>query len=237
MRFLIFTLIALVLGTFIFLLLAVNDDKKWFNEFSKSTTSKSAGNQTDESQILNLALSEAVDSSNNKLRRRLPEIPPPPRDPFTKKADSNFYRRAMSWRDSVQKILDTGTLYLVVYKENVYTPYADRIKEQIDAHKGDTSFNQVLRIFCSQNLSRDSIDISVLKPDHNYKVVAEDMNPFDIRRIGSLHFSKIPFNRSKDTACIFTEFSCGEFCGKGDILFLIKNKSLWSVVKTQNLWK
>jgi hypothetical protein len=217
-------------------LLVVDDDKKWFYEFSQSSKNDNLAKQTDEAQILNLALSDVVDSTNGRLKRKLHEVPPPCPDPTTNHIDSSTYKKRLYLKDSFQKILDTCSLYLVVHKENEYTPWVGQIQKQIEGNKVDTVFNGVLKTFCSQNLSRDTIDLNLLKPKYHYKIVAEDADSFDIRRIGYLSFSKIAFNRLRDTACIFTRFSCGEFCGKGGILFMIKRNGGWSIAKKQQLW-
>ncbi len=165
--------------------------------------------------------------------------PPIPIIAFTDKIDSIEYLKKLHWRDSVLKILDTASLYVVVYRyhEDMVDYYINNLLDTIKQKKGDTLFNGVLKILCDQNWSKDTTNISVLKPKYNFKIYNDSIAPFDpIRKIGSIHFSKIAFNKQKDTACLYTSFSCGEFCGKGDIHFLIKKDDKWFYSKKFILW-
>jgi hypothetical protein len=115
--------------------------------------------------------------------------------------------------------------------------YVDEILETIKNRRTDTVFNNVLTILCRQNFSKDTIDISLLKPNYNFKIYNAVNAPVDrVKKIGSLSFSKIAFNLTRDTACVFTSFICGEFCSKGDIYFFIKEHGKWRYIKKWELW-
>ena len=115
--------------------------------------------------------------------------------------------------------------------------YKDKILDTIRLKRTDTLFNNVLGILCRQNLSKDTLNIKLLKSKYNFKIYNADNAPFDqVKRIGSLRFSKIAFNLTKDKACVYTSFSCGEFCGKGDIHFFIKQKDKWKYISKWELW-
>src|SRR5690606_30216724 len=150
---------------------------------------------------------------------KLPPLPIPI-IAFTEKVDSVEYLKTVRWRDSAQKVLDTAALFVAIYKENenIVERYIDNIEHQIRNSKSDTSFNAVLHQLCNQSISKDTIDIAILKPRHNFKILDAGTAPNDrLRRIGSLRFSKIAFNETKDKACVYTSFSCGEWCGNGNI--------------------
>lgn len=193
---------------------------------------------TDEREILNLTLDKVIGSDT--IWRYHLKLPPPPIPviAFTDKIDSIEYLKSIRRRDSAQKILDTATLFVVVYKQNNYLAesYINNIKNQITNSKKDTAFNQALQQLCNQNLNNDTINIAILRPKSNFKIFNDSIAPDDrLRRIGSLRFSKIAFNETKDKACIYTSFSCGDLCGNSDIHFFIKENGKWIFVKTWEL--
>lgn len=207
--------------------------------FSCNDKGETPAADTDERQILNLTLDRVI-GSDTTWRYHL-KLPPPPIPviAFTDKVDSAEYLKTVRWQDSAQKVLDTASLFVAVYKENEYIvdSYIDNIENQIANNTSDTSFNAVLRQLCKQNLSKDTIDITLLKPKYNFKILDASTAPDDrLRRIGSLSFSKIAFNETKDRACIYTSFSCGELCGNGDVHFFIKKDGNWKYVRTWQLW-
>jgi hypothetical protein len=193
---------------------------------------------TNENEILNLALNKVI-GSDTSWRYHLKLPPPIPIIAFTHKIDSAEYLKTIRWRDSAQKILDTASIFVVVYKENeeIAESYIDNIKNQIVNNHNDTLFNETLQLLCNQNLSKDTINIALLKPKANFKIFNVGMVPDDrLRNIGSLRFSKIAFNKIKDKACIYTRFSCGELCGSGDIHFFAKKDGKWTYIKSWELW-
>ena len=195
--------------------------------------------ESDESQILNVAFDRVI-GSDTTFRFWLRHNPPPiPHIAITDKIDSIEYLKKIHWRDSVLKILDTASLYVVAYRqhEDMVQYYVDNLLDTIKQKRGDTLFNGVLKILCDQNWSKDTTDIILLKPKYNFRIYSESVEPFDpIRKMGSIRFSKIAFNKGKDTACFYTSFSCGEFCGKGDIHFLVKKDTKWIYSKKFILW-
>ena len=195
--------------------------------------------ESDESQILNRSLNEVI-GSDTVYRYHLRErTPPVPFKAFSNVIDSAEYFKQQNWVDSVQKVLDTATLFLAVYRQNEYIVeyYINQILDTVRLKSKDTLFNDVVRILCEQNLSKGTFDINLLNPKYNYKIYNGDTAPFDrIKRIGSLHYSKIAFNLTKDKACIYTSFSSGEFSGKGDIHFYIKQNEKWKYVRRWELW-
>jgi hypothetical protein len=66
--------------------------------------------ESDESQILNIALYEVV-GSDTIYRYHLKERTPVPFKAFSSEIDSAEYFKQQNWVDSVQKILDTATLF------------------------------------------------------------------------------------------------------------------------------
>ena len=194
--------------------------------------------ESDESQILNLALDKAV-GSDTTFRNWLKHNPPAkPIIRSTGKIDSVAYLKSIHWGDSIIKILDTASLFVVVHKkhEGMAMSFVNNIHDTIQQNKSATIFNEVLKILCDQNLSKDTTDISLLKPKYNFKIYEESALTYDpIRKIGSISFSKIAFNKQKDMACIYTSFGCGHFCGKGEIHFFIKKDSKWMHVTTKIL--
>ena len=195
--------------------------------------------ESDESQILNLALDNVVgsDTTFRFLLRRNP--PPIPIIAFTDKIDSVEYLKYIHWRDSIIKILDTASLFVVAFKKHEYiVDYNVRnLLDTIKQKKSDTLFNGVLKILCDQNLSNDTANLTLLKTKYNFKIYNSDIAPDDpLRKIGSIHFSKIAFNKQKDTACVHTRFLCGEFCSKGDIHFFLKKGDKWVYSKKIILW-
>ena len=196
--------------------------------------------ETDESQILNLTLDKVIGSDTTYRYHLKDRTAPVPYVAFTHKIDSLEYFKRERWIDSVQNVLDTATLFVKVYKQNedMVQAYVDEILDTIKNGRTDTVFNNVLRLLCKQNFSKDTIDISLLKPNYNFKIYNADEAPVDrVKRIGSLSFSKIAFNLTRDTACVFTSFTCGEFCSKGDIHFFIKEHGKWRYIKKWELWK
>lgn len=196
--------------------------------------------ETDESQILNITLDKIIGSDTTYRYHLKDRTAPVPYIAFTHKIDSLEYFKRERWIDSVQNVLDTATLFVTVYKQNedMVEAYIDMILDTIKNRRTDTAFNYVLNLLCRQNFSKDTIDISLLKPKYNFKIYNADIAPVDrVKKIGSLRFSKIAFNLTKDTACIFTSFHCGEFCSKGDIYFFIKVHGKWRYIKKWELWK
>jgi hypothetical protein len=195
--------------------------------------------ESDESQILNLAFEKAI-SSDTTFRFFLRDNPPPiPTDPLTNKIDCVEYRQNIQWRDSVLKILDTASLYVVVYRKNetIAHHYVNILRDSIKKDKDDTLLNNVLEILIDQNQSMDTSKISFLNPKFNFKIYNDSLEPFDpIRKIGSLHFSKIAFNSQKNIACIHTSFSVGEWRSKGEIHFFVKKAARWLYKKKIILW-
>ena len=195
--------------------------------------------ESDESQILNIALNEVVGSDTTYRYHLKERTPPVPFKAFSNEVDSAEYFKQQNWVDSVQKILDTATLFVAVYKQNedFVEFFKNKILDTIRLKKTDTLFNNVLIILCDQNSSKDTLNLHLLNPKYNFKIYNGDTAPFDqIRRIASLRFSKIAFNLTKDEACVYTSFSCGEFCGKGDIHFFIKQNDKWKYIRKWELW-
>jgi hypothetical protein len=208
--------------------------------YSCNSKSESLTIETDESQILNITLDKVI-GSDTTWRYHL-KLPPPsiPVIAFTDKVDSVEYLKTVSWQDSALKVLDTASLFVAVSKENGYIAesHINTIESHIANNKSDTLFNTVLQILCNQNLNQDTIDVALLKTKYNFKIFDVSTAPNDgLRRIGTLRFSKIAFNETKNRACIYTRFSCGEFCGNGDIHFFVKKNGKWAFVKTWELWR
>lgn len=195
--------------------------------------------ESDESQILNIAFDKVIGSDATSLSWLRNNRTPIPILPFSGKIDSVQYLRNIKWRDSVLKILDTASLYVVVHRQHadMVEYYVNNLLDTIKQKRGDTDFNGVLKILCDQNWSKDSTDIALLKPKPNFKILSQSVEHYDpIRKIGSIRFSKIALNKGKDTACVYTSFSCGEFCGKGDIHYLVKKGDKWIYRKKFILW-
>lgn len=195
--------------------------------------------ERDESQILNMAFEKAI-GSDTTFRSLMKHHPAPiPVIPFTDKTDSAEYLVIKHWRDSVIRVLDTASLFVKVYRKNESMGefYVQKLLDSIKKKGGDAGFNSVLITLCDQNLSPDTIQVSVLKPTYNFKIYTDNVAPLDeIRDMGSISFSKIAFSNQKDTACVLTSTTCGEFCSKGDIHFFVKRGNEWIYCKKLVLW-
>ena len=206
--------------------------------FSCQNKSSSPVINRDETEILNLTLDNVIGSDTIwRYHLKFPPLPIPV-IAFPDKVDSAEYWKIVRWQDSAKSILDTASLFICVYEENAYIAESliGDIKIQISTYTEDTSFNEVLTRLCMQNLSRDSIDVALLKPKYNFKVFDARIAPDDrLRKIGSLRFSKIAFNETRDRACVYTSFSCGKLCGSGDIHFFRKISGKWIYVRTWEL--
>jgi hypothetical protein len=207
--------------------------------FSCQNKSDTLSINKDEAEILNLTLDSVIGSDT--LWRYHLKVPPMPIPviAFPDKVDSAEYLKIVRWRDSAKNILDTASLFISVYEENAYIAESliSHIKTQTSTYTDDTSFNEVLRRLFKQNLSKDSIDVALLKPKYNFKVFDARIAPNDrLRKIGSLRFSKIAFNETRGRACVYTSFSCGGLCGSGDIHFFRKISGKWIYVRTWELW-
>jgi len=192
----------------------------------------------DEIQILNITLDKIV-GSDTIYRYSFRRNPPPKYlKAFSNDIDSVQYKKVHHFGDSVQKILDTATLFLVVYphNDNFVDAWIEKIEQKIKEKKTDTLFNDVLQTFCNQNLSNGTINSSTLKTRFNYKII-DSITPYErLKKIGSIRFSKISFNSSKTKACVSSDFSCGEFCSICDINFFIKQNDKWIFVEKLELW-
>lgn len=195
--------------------------------------------ESDESQILNMALDKAI-GSDTTFRSLMKHHPAPiPVIPFTDKIDSAEYLMIKHWRDSVIRVLDTASLFIRVYRKQEIIPesYVQDLLDSIKNKREDTVFNGVLKILCDQHLSRDTVPVSVLKPAYNFKIYPDNAGPLDeIRDMGSIGYSKIAYSNRKDTACVLTSTSCGEFCSRGDIHFFVKRGHEWIYSKKLVLW-
>lgn len=195
--------------------------------------------ESDESQILNMALDKVI-GSDTTFRSLMKHHPAPiPVIAFTDKIDSAEYLKIKRWRDSVIRVLDTASLFVKVYRkhESMAEFYVQNLLDSIKKKRGDTAFNGVLKILCGQNLSRDTVPFSVLKPANNFKIYPDNAGPHDeIRDMGSIGYSKIAYSNRKDTACVFTSTVCGEFCSRGDIHFFVKRGNEWIYRKKLVLW-
>ena len=74
--------------------------------------------ETDESQILNITLDKVIGSDPTYRYHLKERTPPIPYKAFTHEIDSSEYLKNQNWIDSVQKVLDTATLFVTVYKQN-----------------------------------------------------------------------------------------------------------------------
>ena len=195
--------------------------------------------ESDESQILNFAFDKVIGSDTTYRFWLRYNSPPIPFIAFTNKIDSVEYLKEIHWHDCILKILDTASLYVVVNRPHAYMVefYINNLRDSIRLKKGDTLFDGVLKILCDQNWSKDTTNITLLKPKYNFTIYNDTIAPFDrIRNIGAIHFSKIAFNTLKDTACVYTSFSRGEFSGSGEIHFIVKKENKWIFCKTFILW-
>ena len=214
--------------------------------FSCKTSVDSYKLDQDSQEIYNLALDKTT-GSDTTVRYHLKIPPMMPQLPDADKIDSLKRMRFLKWQDSLRAILDTAELFVIVNHKldtltksdianilKTITTNKDNLNYKMD---GDTSFNEVLRKLCNNNLSYDTIDVTNLKTQFNYKIYSDRYFPDDdVRRIGKVRFSKIAFSTHKDKAAIYTSFICGRLCGTGQILFFEKLNDIWKYIRTWEMW-
>jgi hypothetical protein len=194
---------------------------------------------SDEKQILNLTFGKYFESDSAfRIAFRNMQLPRVEK-PFSHEFDSAEYKRIKRRHDSAVKVIDTGKMYIVIYSKNcsLVHVWIEAIKDSIKESKMDTSFSGILSTLCIQNEIENKMSFSEIEPKYNYEFYDEDedLNDLLLRR-GSICFSKVAFNNEKDKACVFAEYRCGEFCGRGEIHFFKKRDNTWIYMKKMVLW-
>lgn len=102
----------------------------------------------------------------------------------------------------------------------------------------DSSYRQLL-INLIEDTTSIQFDLSKIKTAYDYKLKylssrqKKEPNTFII---GNVTFSKIVYNKEKTVACLYSELVCGGECGYGNIYFLMKRESKWSISSYHNIW-
>jgi hypothetical protein len=216
-----------------------------FSIYSCKTSIKTNNLDQDSEEIYNLSL-DYTTGSDTFYRYHL-KIPPLFPQLNADKHDSIERMRFTKWRDSTKKILDTAELFVIV-KHKIDTlskSEIERIQETITTNRnnleykmgGDTSFNEVIIGLCNNKLLFDTLDVSKLRTNFNYKIYNDRQFSQDkFRQIGTVSFSKVSFSNNKTKAAIYTSFICGNLCGSGQILFFEKVNGNWRYIKTWDMW-
>ena len=55
--------------------------------------------------------------------------------------------------------------------------------------------------------------------------------------IGVIALSTVYFNSQADKAVLYYEFTCGPYCGSGDVVFLEKTVNMWAVIEYKRVWE
>ena len=199
----------------------------------------------DSEEIYNLSLANTT-GSDTIVRYHL-RIPPTPPQLYGNKVGKLKLLKYQQRRDSLKLIMDTIQLFVVVNHQidTLHSSDVQDIMETITSNKnnleykmkGDTSFNETLKELCNNKLSFDTIDVTNLKTQFNYRIYSDRVFPDDkYRQIGAVSFSKVAFSNNKSKAAVYTSFVCGRLCGTGQILFFEKVNGKWKYIRTWEMW-
>ncbi|WP_299781332.1 hypothetical protein [uncultured Formosa sp.] len=64
----------------------------------------------------------------------------------------------------------------------------------------------------------------------------EYWNSTEYRYIASIRFSDFKINKKNDSAIFYLNFTCGNLCGSGEIIFCIKECGKWKIMDRNILW-
>jgi hypothetical protein len=199
----------------------------------------------DSQEIYTLSLANSTGSDT--IFRYHVRIPPTPPQLYGDKVGKLELAKYQQRLDSLKSMLDTLQVFVVI-NHKVDTLHSSEVQEIIKTitfnksnleykMKGDTSFNETLSELCTNKLSFDTIDVTKLKTQFNYKIYSDRVFPRDkYRQIGTVSFSKVAFSRNKRKAAVYTSFICGRLCGTGQILFFEKVNGNWKFIKTWDMW-
>ena len=216
-----------------------------FTIYSCNTSVDTYQFDQDSQEIYNLSLDNTT-GSDTFVRYHL-RIPPTPSQLYGDKVGKLEIAKYEKRIDSLKLILDTIQLFVVVNHkiDTLHSSDVQSIMETITSNKGnldykmdgDTSFNETLRELCTNKLSFDTIDVTKLKTQFNYKIYSDRAFPNDeYRQIGMVRFSKVAFSHNKSKAAVYTSFICGRLCGTGQILFFEKVNGKWKYIRSWGMW-
>ena len=157
------------------------------------------------------------------------------------KEDSFRQRNLLHWLDSINRVIDTSNLY-VLLEDTLVKLYSDggpmeSIVQQNKVLKNDTSFVSLFKTLLSNDKSIEVIDKSKIKSSNKYNLVNKEFIPRDeFTEVGILSVSKISVNGEKNKACVYTSLICGEMCGHGRVFFLEKKAGKWLVSYHVEIW-
>jgi len=155
--------------------------------------------------------------------------------------DSLKNNNLLKWIDSTNKVIDTANLYVLIEdtlisKIPIDAPFEMTFQNNQLLQK-DTTFIPILKSLFRSDNNIEIIDKSKIKPKENYKLVNTKYNSRnEFKEVGTLSFSKISYNNSKDKACVYASLICGQLCGHGRIFFLEKIKGHWIILDYNELW-
>lgn len=97
----------------------------------------------------------------------------------------------------------------------------------------DSTWQSVLRF---ENLDKSKSTFFDLKKVRlKINLVYESMSS-GIHADSSMSFSKVVFNDTFDRGCFYYTLSCGRLCGTGNLVFIEKVDSCWTIIQTATVW-
>ena len=207
---------------------------------SCSTTDKRAEHY--QFQIYNIALDETV--GDDSVYRRHQKIPPYFYLPSDNGFDSSEFREHRRWSDSLQAILDTATLFVVVSSKLdsfLATDLGDDWQKLIlsdNIGRSDLdSFRYLVEGRAYTGVGVDTVDIDRLVTKYSYKIIKKGSDPDDaVRNVGLVSFSSILFNSDQSYAVLSSSYICGRLCGNGRVFFLKRINDRWVLLNVFDTW-
>lgn len=147
--------------------------------------------------------------------------------------DSTTYlKRLNTLKDDV---VENDSLKGILYIDGIFEGYTEEIKSLDFVKEYNFDFAEVKTQIKKKNFyTVDSLKSNFVKfkrfRNHDLN---KQKKGFEV---GSISFSKVVFNQSKDLGILYFSFVCGGKCGEGSLALIKKTNDKWIVKKTQELW-
>ncbi|MFI1771848.1 hypothetical protein [Thalassobellus citreus] len=207
------------------LVLSCNQKKKEL-KVKEQTTEK----QVDTLGVYNDVLNDLIENYlyNNYLGEKAQLLVV---DWFNKKIDETTYINKINVLKN--KVITEDSLKGVLYIDGVFDGYTTNLESLNFVENNNFYLEEVVVQISKENLyAVDSLKSNFVKIKRFRN--SDEKKEFEV---GDISFSKIVFNKNKDSAILYFSFVCGGKCGEGSLVLIKIIDGKWKVEKKYSLWE